>query len=164
MDFYILICSLLLKTKWENIDLLLFICLYYVIIVLVFFKYVLWDFERSSSPASQQGALTLHQRSERSGWWEIWGVPGCGPPHVPLQQRFHDYILRLKAQHEPTKTNCVSLSKTAFLTLTLFRPLVGYQQAKTVELQQRSSSVATQQTTVSSIPSHPSTTGVSHTS
>uniref|UniRef100_A0A3B3RJM4 SH3 domain-containing protein n=2 Tax=Paramormyrops kingsleyae TaxID=1676925 RepID=A0A3B3RJM4_9TELE len=35
----------------------------------------------------------------------------------------------------------------------------GYQQAKTVELQQRSSSVATQQTTVSSVPSHPSTTG-----
>lgn len=37
----------------------------------------------------------------------------------------------------------------------------GYQQTKTVELQQRSSSVATQQTTVSSVPSHPSTTGVS---
>ncbi|KAM9850923.1 nebulin [Aulostomus maculatus] len=36
---------------------------------------------------------------------------------------------------------------------------IGYQHAKTVELQQRSSSVATQQTTVSSIPSHPSTTG-----
>ncbi|XP_041662383.1 nebulin isoform X3 [Cheilinus undulatus] len=36
---------------------------------------------------------------------------------------------------------------------------MGYQTAKTVELQQRSSSVATQQTTVSSIPSHPSTTG-----
>ncbi|XP_067372352.1 nebulin isoform X7 [Channa argus] len=35
----------------------------------------------------------------------------------------------------------------------------GYQHAKTVEVQQRSSSVATQQTTVSSIPSHPSTTG-----
>uniref|UniRef100_A0A8C9S6L0 SH3 domain-containing protein n=1 Tax=Scleropages formosus TaxID=113540 RepID=A0A8C9S6L0_SCLFO len=35
----------------------------------------------------------------------------------------------------------------------------GYQQAKTVELQQRSSSVATQLTTVSSVPSHPSTTG-----
>uniref|UniRef100_A0A3B3CEF5 Nebulin n=1 Tax=Oryzias melastigma TaxID=30732 RepID=A0A3B3CEF5_ORYME len=34
-----------------------------------------------------------------------------------------------------------------------------YQQTKTVEVQQRSSSVATQQTTVSSIPSHPSTTG-----
>lgn len=39
----------------------------------------------------------------------------------------------------------------------------GYQTAKTVELQQRSSSVVTQQTTVSSIPSQPSTTGVSHT-
>ncbi|XP_034430315.1 nebulin isoform X25 [Hippoglossus hippoglossus] len=36
---------------------------------------------------------------------------------------------------------------------------IGYQQTKTVELQQRSSSVATQQTTVSSVPSHPSTTG-----
>ncbi|XP_049905279.1 nebulin isoform X22 [Epinephelus moara] len=36
---------------------------------------------------------------------------------------------------------------------------VGYQHAKTVEVQQRSSSVATQQTTVSSVPSHPSTTG-----
>ncbi|KAJ8350700.1 hypothetical protein SKAU_G00258300 [Synaphobranchus kaupii] len=35
----------------------------------------------------------------------------------------------------------------------------GYTQAKTVELQQRSSSVATQQTTVSSVPSQPSTTG-----
>ncbi|KAJ8255268.1 hypothetical protein GJAV_G00202940 [Gymnothorax javanicus] len=38
---------------------------------------------------------------------------------------------------------------------------IGYNQAKTVELQQRSSSVATQQTNVSSIPSHPSTTGKS---
>ncbi|KAM7406868.1 hypothetical protein PAMA_002863 [Pampus argenteus] len=37
--------------------------------------------------------------------------------------------------------------------------MAGYQHAKTVELQQRSSSVATQQTTVSSVPSHPSTTG-----
>ncbi|XP_070771377.1 nebulin [Enoplosus armatus] len=36
---------------------------------------------------------------------------------------------------------------------------IGYQHAKTVEVQQRSSSVATQQTTVSSVPSHPSTTG-----
>uniref|UniRef100_A0A3B1KE77 SH3 domain-containing protein n=1 Tax=Astyanax mexicanus TaxID=7994 RepID=A0A3B1KE77_ASTMX len=35
----------------------------------------------------------------------------------------------------------------------------GYQHTKTIELQQRSSSVATQQTTVSSVPSHPSTTG-----
>ncbi|XP_069081294.1 nebulin isoform X8 [Pleurodeles waltl] len=36
----------------------------------------------------------------------------------------------------------------------------GYKQAKATELpQQRSSSVATQQTTVSSVPSHPSTTG-----
>ncbi|CAB1328633.1 unnamed protein product [Coregonus sp. 'balchen'] len=38
-------------------------------------------------------------------------------------------------------------------------PSMGYTHAKTVELQQRSSSVATQQTTVSSVPSHPSTTG-----
>ncbi|XP_061774185.1 nebulin isoform X7 [Nerophis ophidion] len=36
---------------------------------------------------------------------------------------------------------------------------MGYLHPKTVEVQQRSSSVATQQTTVSSIPSHPSTTG-----
>ncbi|KAM6892583.1 nebulin-like [Xenentodon cancila] len=36
---------------------------------------------------------------------------------------------------------------------------IRYQQTKTVEVQQRSSSVSTQQTTVSSIPSHPSTTG-----
>ncbi|XP_068263710.1 nebulin isoform X9 [Nyctibius grandis] len=37
---------------------------------------------------------------------------------------------------------------------------VGYKHAKTIELpQQRSSSVATQQTTVSSVPSHPSTAG-----
>ncbi|KAJ8283053.1 hypothetical protein COCON_G00055720 [Conger conger] len=38
---------------------------------------------------------------------------------------------------------------------------VAYPQAKTVELQQRSSSVVTQQTNVSSVPSHPSTTGKS---
>ncbi|XP_036830632.1 nebulin isoform X33 [Oncorhynchus mykiss] len=38
-------------------------------------------------------------------------------------------------------------------------PSMGYTHTKTVELQQRSSSVATQQTTVSSVPSHPSTTG-----
>lgn len=46
---------------------------------------------------------------------------------------------------------------------TLYFPFVaGYKHAKTVELpQQRSSSVATQQTTVSSVPSHPSTAGVS---
>nr|XP_021334582.1 nebulin isoform X24 [Danio rerio] len=37
--------------------------------------------------------------------------------------------------------------------------LHGYTQTKTIEVQQRSSSVATQQTTVSSVPSHPSTTG-----
>nr|DBA19737.1 TPA: hypothetical protein GDO54_015520 [Pyxicephalus adspersus] len=38
--------------------------------------------------------------------------------------------------------------------------VTGYKQAKTTELpQQRSSSVATQQTTASSVPSHPSTTG-----
>ena len=46
----------------------------------------------------------------------------------------------------------------------LFSPfLSGYKHARTTELpQQRSSSVATQQTTVSSIPSHPSTAGVSN--
>lgn len=45
----------------------------------------------------------------------------------------------------------------------MFLTPAGYQQTKTVEVQQRSSSVATQQTTVSSVPSHPSTTGVSNT-
>ncbi|XP_023265507.1 nebulin isoform X1 [Seriola lalandi dorsalis] len=48
----------------------------------------------------------------------------------------------------------MSLYSNGFMTSS-----TGYQHAKTVELQQRSSSVATQQTTVSSIPSHPSTTG-----
>ncbi|XP_066542162.1 nebulin [Hoplias malabaricus] len=48
----------------------------------------------------------------------------------------------------------MSLYSNGFPATTL-----GYQQTKTVELQQRSSSVATQQTTVSSVPSHPSTTG-----
>ncbi|KAM9710381.1 nebulin isoform 24-T25 [Menidia menidia] len=48
----------------------------------------------------------------------------------------------------------LSLYSNGFMTSS-----VGYQQARTVELQQRSSSVATQQTTVSSVPSHPSTTG-----
>ncbi|XP_047011964.1 nebulin isoform X24 [Ictalurus punctatus] len=48
----------------------------------------------------------------------------------------------------------MSLYSNGFPTST-----IGYQQAKTVELQQRSSSVVTQQTTVSSVPSHPSTTG-----
>ncbi|XP_037542718.1 nebulin isoform X2 [Nematolebias whitei] len=48
----------------------------------------------------------------------------------------------------------LSLYSNGFMTSSM-----GYQQAKTVEVQQRSSSVATQQTTVSSVPSHPSTTG-----
>ncbi|XP_072253585.1 nebulin isoform X1 [Leuresthes tenuis] len=48
----------------------------------------------------------------------------------------------------------LSLYSNGFVTSS-----TGYQQTRTVELQQRSSSVATQQTTVSSIPSHPSTTG-----
>ncbi|KAK7939466.1 hypothetical protein WMY93_002792 [Mugilogobius chulae] len=48
----------------------------------------------------------------------------------------------------------MSLYSNGFMTSS-----VGYQHARTVELQQRSSSVATQQTTVSSVPSHPSTTG-----
>ncbi|KAM6260535.1 nebulin isoform 26-T27 [Spheniscus humboldti] len=48
-------------------------------------------------------------------------------------------------------------SNTGFFTTTA---TVGYKHAKTIELpQQRSSSVATQQTTVSSVPSHPSTAG-----
>lgn len=49
----------------------------------------------------------------------------------------------------------LSLYSNGFIT----NSTAGYQQTRTVELQQRSSSVATQQTTVSSIPSHPSTTG-----
>ncbi|XP_029689943.1 nebulin isoform X7 [Takifugu rubripes] len=48
----------------------------------------------------------------------------------------------------------MSLYSNGFMTSSM-----GYQQAKTVELQQRSSSVVTQQTTVSSVPSQPSTTG-----
>nr|XP_057937782.1 nebulin isoform X5 [Doryrhamphus excisus] len=48
----------------------------------------------------------------------------------------------------------MSLYSNGYITSSM-----GYQHAKTVEVQQRSSSVATQQTTVSSIPSHPSTTG-----
>ncbi|XP_066409176.1 nebulin [Molothrus aeneus] len=48
-------------------------------------------------------------------------------------------------------------SNRGFFTTTA---TVGYKQVKTIELpQQRSSSVATQQTTVSSVPSHPSTAG-----
>ncbi|XP_077393753.1 nebulin [Festucalex cinctus] len=55
----------------------------------------------------------------------------------------------------------LSLYSNGFVTTSGFvtSSTAGYQHAKTVELQQRSSSVATQQTTVSSIPSHPSTTG-----
>uniref|UniRef100_A0A669PE83 Nebulin n=1 Tax=Phasianus colchicus TaxID=9054 RepID=A0A669PE83_PHACC len=48
-------------------------------------------------------------------------------------------------------------SNEGFFTTTA---TVGYKHAKTIELpQQRSASVATQQTTVSSVPSHPSTAG-----
>ncbi|XP_074403924.1 nebulin isoform X32 [Zonotrichia albicollis] len=47
-----------------------------------------------------------------------------------------------------------------FTTTATGTATVGYKQVKTIELpQQRSSSVATQQTTVSSVPSHPSTAG-----
>ncbi|XP_051938798.1 nebulin isoform X13 [Hippocampus zosterae] len=54
----------------------------------------------------------------------------------------------------------LSLYSNGYVTTSGFvTSSMGYQHAKTVELQQRSSSVATQQTTVSSIPSHPSTTG-----
>uniref|UniRef100_A0A3Q3ILA0 SH3 domain-containing protein n=1 Tax=Monopterus albus TaxID=43700 RepID=A0A3Q3ILA0_MONAL len=52
----------------------------------------------------------------------------------------------------------LSLYSNGFMATTSDK-IHGYQHAKTVEVQQRSSSVATQQTTVSSIPSHPSTTG-----
>ncbi|KAJ8012364.1 hypothetical protein DPEC_G00041930 [Dallia pectoralis] len=48
----------------------------------------------------------------------------------------------------------MSLYSNGFTT-----PSMVFTHAKTVEVQQRSSSVATQQTTVSSVPSHPSTTG-----
>ncbi len=53
--------------------------------------------------------------------------------------------------------------KMCLMCFLIFLTSAGYQHAKTVELQQRSSSVATQQTTVSSVPSQPSTTGVSDT-
>lgn len=62
------------------------------------------------------------------------------------------------AQRSDQQTGALSVDLYLFVC-----PPAGYQTAKTVELQQRSSSVATQQTTVSSIPSHPSTTGVSST-
>lgn len=116
----------------------------------------------SPSPAAQQGAFPLHQRPERHGGWEVRGVPGCGPPPVALQQRLHDqldwWLIQTIVDNNP--------KWSVFMNLQLFSPFLltfpGYQQAKTVELQQRSSSVATQQTTVSSVPSHPSTTGVSN--
>ncbi|MEE6489235.1 hypothetical protein FKM82_015521 [Ascaphus truei] len=57
-------------------------------------------------------------------------------------------------QHHSYYTNGTTFATTTTTTVT------GYKQAKTTELpQQRSSSVATQQTTASSVPSHPSTTG-----
>ncbi|XP_077176195.1 nebulin isoform X35 [Paroedura picta] len=63
-----------------------------------------------------------------------------------------------KSDHSETADQHLSYySNGGFFTATT---AVGYKQAKTVELpQQRSSSVATQQTTVSSIPSQPSTAG-----
>ncbi|KAL8183304.1 UNVERIFIED_CONTAM: hypothetical protein K2H54_035364 [Gekko kuhli] len=63
-----------------------------------------------------------------------------------------------KSEHSETADQHLSYySNGGFFTTTT---AVGYKQAKTVELpQQRSSSVATQQTTVSSIPSQPSTAG-----
>lgn len=63
-------------------------------------KWSLWchgcifHFPDSASPAPQQGALPLHQRLERFGWWEVRGVPGRRPPHVPLQQRLHGLLHR----------------------------------------------------------------------
>ncbi|KAG7502440.1 nebulin isoform X15 [Solea senegalensis] len=60
-----------------------------------------------------------------------------------------------KSEMSQDATQHMSLYSNGFMASSM-----GYQQqVKTVELQQRSSSVATQQTTVSSIPSHPSTTG-----
>ncbi|KAG7502445.1 nebulin isoform X20 [Solea senegalensis] len=61
-----------------------------------------------------------------------------------------------KSEMSQDATQHMSLYSNGFMASSM----AGYQQqVKTVELQQRSSSVATQQTTVSSIPSHPSTTG-----
>ncbi|XP_074403916.1 nebulin isoform X24 [Zonotrichia albicollis] len=58
---------------------------------------------------------------------------------------------------EGTEQRLSYYSNGGFFTTTA---TVGYKQVKTIELpQQRSSSVATQQTTVSSVPSHPSTAG-----
>ncbi|KAF5905873.1 nebulin isoform X6, partial [Clarias magur] len=59
-----------------------------------------------------------------------------------------------KSEPSETVDHHLSIFSNGFPTST-----ISYQQAKTVELQQRSSSVVTQQTTVSSVPSHPSTTG-----
>uniref|UniRef100_A0A8C8SSE3 Nebulin n=1 Tax=Pelusios castaneus TaxID=367368 RepID=A0A8C8SSE3_9SAUR len=63
-----------------------------------------------------------------------------------------------KSEHSEAAEHHLSYySSGGFFTTTT---TVGYKQAKTVELpQQRSSSVATQLTAVSSVPSHPSTTG-----
>ncbi|XP_049340919.1 nebulin isoform X49 [Astyanax mexicanus] len=60
-----------------------------------------------------------------------------------------------KSEVSETVDHHLSLYSNGFPTTTT----IGYQHTKTIELQQRSSSVATQQTTVSSVPSHPSTTG-----
>ncbi|XP_063017581.1 nebulin isoform X5 [Melospiza melodia melodia] len=60
---------------------------------------------------------------------------------------------------EGTEQRLSYYSNGGFFTTTA-TGTVGYKQVKTIELpQQRSSSVATQQTTVSSVPSHPSTAG-----
>lgn len=69
-------------------------------------------------------------------------------------------LIRLNSNKYTWEWRIISPLLNLFVILTSS----GYQHAtvKTVELQQRSSSVATQQTTVSSIPSHPSTTGVSN--
>ncbi|MEE6489227.1 hypothetical protein FKM82_015521 [Ascaphus truei] len=69
-------------------------------------------------------------------------------------------------QHHSYYTNGTTFATTTTTTVTGHKEsgqvlfYQGYKQAKTTELpQQRSSSVATQQTTASSVPSHPSTTG-----
>lgn len=127
----------------------------------------------SPSPAPQPGALPLCQCLEPEWWrWKIWTLRRRRSTFVLLQQRgllCHDYnryeenkhaiYSRIWGQMVPGHQARQFYNKQH----TLYFPFVaGYKHAKTVELpQQRSSSVATQQTTVSSVPSHPSTAGVS---
>lgn len=113
--------------------------------------------------------LTVHSRVNEAAYrsicltWKLcnklqhhlfifcWFVP-AGSPQI-LQCTEHARIL---------KRNMTFF--VSFIFQTRFSFLVDYKHAKTVELpQQRSASVVTQQTTVSSIPSHPSTAGVRNT-